>query len=225
MEKEKKNRTISASVTVISMAVLLLSLFFLRLKSETPPPPPKKAILIELSSVGGGGGGGYEQPTTTKTSARDAKNTATQNATDAPSVRRGTATQEAAPKTPTLNERAVFRGGRGGGAGGGEGTGTGSGRGSGFGPGEGSGSGGGIGYGTGTRGYTHMPNLEVYEDGTVYVEVHVTADGNVIGAKVLYGNKYPTTITNKEILESCIAKAKTAKYKPGKEEFRVIVFK
>jgi len=124
---------------------------------------------------------------------------------------------------PDMNT--AYRPGRGGGSGSGTGNGIGrgSGSGSGLGPGEGSETG--IGYGTGNRGYTYMPDLTLSETGVVYVEVHVDAEGNVIEARVINTNKYPTTITNPRIQADCVAKAKTAKYRKGKEELRIIVFK
>lgn len=82
-----------------------------------------------------------------------------------------------------------------------------------------------VAYGTGNRGYTYMPDLTVSESGVVFVEVHVDTDGNVIDARVVSTDKYPTTITDKHILEDCVARAKTAKYRKGKEELRIIVFK
>lgn len=142
---------------------------------------------------------------------------------------------------PNPNPNAVYRPGMGGGRGGGTGTGTGTGegsgrgpgfgsgegggRGSGFGTGEGSGRGSGVGYGTGNRGYTYMPELNVSVTGTVYVEVYVNMAGNVIDARVITSQKYPTTITDSRVQAECVAKAKTAKYKPGKEEIRIIIFK
>ncbi|MEG1556695.1 MAG: hypothetical protein RR356_08240, partial [Bacteroidales bacterium] len=84
---------------------------------------------------------------------------------------------------------------------------------------------GGVGYGTGNRGYTYMPDLTVNQMGQVFVEVHVNADGDVIEARIVNNSKYPTTITDSRIQADCIAKAKTAKYRKGKEEFRIIVFK
>jgi len=104
-------------------------------------------------------------------------------------------------------------------------TGGDSGSGGGTGLGSGKGNGGGVSYGTGNRGYTYMPDLTVSETGTVYVEVHVDTEGNVVEAHVINNSKYPTTITNPRIQADCISKAKTAKYRKGKEELRIIVFK
>ena len=101
----------------------------------------------------------------------------------------------------------------------------GSGEGSGLGPGTGGGHGGGIGYGTGSRGMINNINTTVNEEGQVCVEVHVTEEGNVISARVINTSKFRTTITNSAIQAQCIAQAKQARYKPGKEELRVIVFK
>jgi len=121
----------------------------------------------------------------------------------------------------------MYRGGRGGsGSGGGQGSGQGGGVGSGFNLGEGGGTGGNVGYGTGERGYAVIPNLEIEnEKGVVYVEVHVTAEGNVIEARIINNSKYPTTITNSKIQEECKKRAKSVKFKKGKEEFRIIMFK
>ena len=107
---------------------------------------------------------------------------------------------------------------------GGTGSGGGSGTGSGLGPGEGGGHGGGIGYGTGTRGMINTINTSVNQEGQVCVEVHVTAEGNVISARVINTSKFRTTIFNNAIQAQCIAQAKQARYKAGKEELRVIIF-
>ncbi|MBO7445482.1 MAG: sigma-70 family RNA polymerase sigma factor [Bacteroidales bacterium] len=119
--------------------------------------------------------------------------------------------------TPTVNQNAMFKGG--------SGSGIGTGTGSGLGPGEGSGIGGGIGYGTGSRGLVKQINTEVSEEGQVAVEVHVMADGTVSEAHIVNNSKGRTTITNTYIQQQCIREAKKAKYKPGKEEFRIILFK
>ena len=108
---------------------------------------------------------------------------------------------------------------------GGSGSGGGSGEGSGLGPGTGGGHGGGIDYGTGSRGMINNINTTVNEEGQVCVEVHVTEEGNVISARVINTSKFKTTITNSTIQAQCLAQAKQARYKPGKEELRVIIFK
>ncbi|MCL1969682.1 MAG: hypothetical protein FWF65_09090, partial [Bacteroidetes bacterium] len=122
---------------------------------------------------------------------------------------------------------AAYRPGKGGGASGGTGTGNGTGAGMGLGSGEGAGegSGKGIGYGSGNRAYVNIPDVSISENGIVYVEVHVTAQGNVINARILSTSKYPTNITNAKILEDCLTRARNAKYVTGKEELRIIVFK
>ena len=229
MDKEKKNKIISAGVTAITMLLLMVFMICCGFTETIPPPPAKKAILIELdANVGGGGGGGTPVPQEkAKPSNSSTEPVATQNAVEAPSVSntQKTTKQTAEDNSPKVNEDALFKPGRGGsGSGGGEGSGTGSGKGSGLGPGEGGGSGGGIGYGTGTRGVTHMPKQDVTEDGQVSVEVHVDENGNVIGARVINNSKHQTTITNSSIWKECIERAKTAKYVPGKEELRIIVF-
>ena len=106
----------------------------------------------------------------------------------------------------------------------GSGIGSGIGRGSGLGPGQGSGSGGGIGYGTGSRGLVHPINTSVSEEGQVCVEVHVLADGTVSEAHIINSGNHKTTVMNKTIQQQCVQEAKRAKYKPGKEELRIIVF-
>ena len=50
------------------------------------------------------------------------------------------------------------------------------------------------------------------------------ADGTVSEARVINNNKHKTTITNRNIQQQCVQEAKRAKYKPGKEELRIIVF-
>ena len=104
------------------------------------------------------------------------------------------------------------------------GSGIGSGTGSGLGPGEGAGSGGGVGYGTGHRGMINNIDATVNEEGQVCVEVHIAADGHVIDARVINNSKHKTTITNRNIQQQCVARAKQAIYKAGKEELRIIVF-
>ncbi|MBO7586884.1 MAG: energy transducer TonB [Bacteroidales bacterium] len=131
------------------------------------------------------------------------------------------------------DQSSMYRGrggtGSGGGSGSGIGSGLGPGTGSGIGSGEGSGlgpgHGGGIGYGTGSREMINTINTTVNTEGQVCVEVHVTEEGNVISARVINTSKFRTTINNSAIQAQCIAQAKQARYKPGKEELRVIIFK
>jgi hypothetical protein len=59
----------------------------------------------------------------------------------------------------------------------------------------------------------------------VYVEVHVTTEGNVSNARIISTAKYPTNITNAQILQECLNRALQAKYVAGKEELRIIIFK
>ena len=226
-KKEQKDRMWSGLSSVVSIALIIVLLLTFGLKSQIPPPPPKKTFYVELDAeVGGGGGGGMDAPSPNKVMNTAAPNYATQNAQQAPSVahsdKTSTTTQPAQPK---VDQSAIFKGGKGGsGSGGGQGSGIGTGTGSGLGPGEGSGSGGGIGYGTGSRGLVHQINTNVTEEGQVCVEVHVMADGTVSEARVVNTTKNKTTITNREIQKQCVQEAKRAKYKPGKEELRIIVF-
>lgn len=226
-KKEQKDRLWSGLSSVVSIALIIVLLLTFGLKSQIPPPPPKKTFYVELDAeVGGGGGGGMDAPSPNKVTNTAAPNYATQNAQQAPSVahsdKTSTTTQPAQPK---VDQSAIFKGGKGGsGSGGGQGSGIGTGTGSGLGPGEGSGSGGGIGYGTGSRGLVHQINTNVTEEGQVCVEVHVMADGTVSEARVVNTTKNKTTITNREIQKQCVQEAKRAKYKPGKEELRIIVF-
>lgn len=90
--------------------------------------------------------------------------------------------------------------------------------------GQGSSSGSGIGYGTGLRGLVHPINTSVSEEGQVCVEVHVMVDGTVSEAWVINSGNHKTTITNHQIQQQCVQEAKRAKYKPGKEELRILVF-
>ncbi len=223
--QEKKDNIISAIVTVLVMILLLIISLFISMTSLDPPPPPKKVLLIEMSSGGGGGGNSAPQKAVAKPT--PSQNLASQNAADAPSVAKpqpNTTSKPTAPvvEQPKVDQNAVYRPGKGGGAGGGSGSGSGSGKGSGIGPGEGSGSGGGIGYGNGNRGYAKIPDMTINEKGQVVVEVHVSANGDVINARILPNG---TTITNSEIQKECIRRAKQTKYRPGDEELRKIVFK
>jgi len=231
MNEEKKIRLFSWISTCVFMLGLLVILYFLGLYQQVPPPPAKKVLLIEMSMEGGGGGGGNESPNHLKVAGGTAENYLTSTDISLPSIPvslKKSISQENTTATvtePSPNTNAAYRPGMGGGKGGGTGTGNGTGKGSGFGEGEGGGNGGGIGYGTGNRGYTYMPELNVTEPGTVYVEVHVDEAGVVVDARVITSRKYPTTITDYRVQAQCVAKAKTAKYRSGKEELRIIVFK
>lgn len=230
MSEERKNKVISASVTTLVMGLLFLILIFCSFSYQNPPPAPKKVIFIELADLGGGGGGGNQADAKSATKASSAPNMATQNSEEAPSVVTNPNPKPNANTTPVINtpkpdNNAMFRPGMGGGSGGGTGTGTGSGTGTGIGPGTGDHSGGGIGYGVGNRGMVRIPDMTIKEEGVVYVEVHVNADGTVQDAKVLNTSKYPTSITSAAIRNECLNRAKNVKYVSGKEELRIIVFK
>ncbi len=225
-----KDKVISWCAAIGSMALILILLASFGLKSQIPPPPPKKTFYVELESpTGGGGGGGTPEPTKTSSRTPSGQTYATQNAQDAPSVARSdkpsTTNSQPAVSTPKPDQSAMYRGRGGTGSGGGSGSGIGTGTGSGLGPGEGGGHGGGHGYGTGDRGMINKIITSVNEEGQVSVEVLVTAEGNVISARVINTSKFKTTITNRNIQQQCVVRAKQAKYKPGKEELRVIVFK
>jgi len=231
MSTEKKNKVISSVVTALSLALLLIVLYTLGLYSQVPPPEPKQMILIELTS-GGGGGGGSDMPKSARSVSSEAPNLATQEAEEAPVVTPNPNPTESQNDNSVAAEAkpdpgAAYRPGKGGGTGGGTGTGSGTGAGMGLGSGEGAGagSGKGIGYGSGNRAYVNIPDVNINEVGVVYVEVHVTAQGNVINARILNNSKYPTNITNAKIQQECVARALSAKYVTGKEEFRIIVFK
>ena len=232
MSTEKKNKIISSVVTALMMLLVFLISYFFGLYSQVPPPEARQLILIEFAP-GGGGGGGSDMPKTTKNAANDAPNLATQETEEAPVIITNPKPTKTQSDNPVVAEAkpepgAIYKGGgKGGGTGGGTGTGTGTGLGTGEGSGEGSGkgSGKGIGYGSGNRGYVNIPDVNINEAGVVYVEVHVTAEGNVINARILSTPKYPTNITNAKIQQECLARALSAKYITGKEELRIIVFK
>jgi len=97
--------------------------------------------------------------------------------------------------------------------------------GDGMGVGSNEGTGRGIGYGSGNRAYINIPDVNINENGVIYIEVHVTEKGDVINARILSTAKYPTNITNAKTQQECLARALSAKYVSGKEEMRVIVFK
>ncbi len=227
----RKDELVSGTTAVVSLVLVVVFLLACGLKTQIPPPPSKKVFLVELDAdVGGGGGGGMNVPSPSRKVRTSAPDYATQNAQDAPSVAHSentaTKTETPASTTPKINQSAIFKGGRGGtGSGGGSGSGIGTGTGSGLGPGTGSGSGGGIGYGTGTRGMVKSIRTTVNEEGQVCVEVHVLEDGTVKDARVISTGKFKTTITNRLIQQQCKEEALRAKYRPGKEELRVIIFK
>ena len=231
LDHNTKDDLISSGVSIISMILIIVLLMVFGLKSVIPPPPPKKTFYVDIAEyVGGGGGGGTPEATRSTPRASSSPNVATQNAQDAPSVARSdkpTNTQNTQPavSTPKPDESSMYRGRGGTGSGGGSGSGIGSGDGSGLGPGTGGGHGGGVGYGTGSRGMINNINTTVSEEGQVCVEVHVSPEGNVLSARVINTTKFKTTISNSAIQAQCITQAKQARYKPGKEELRVIIFK
>lgn len=231
MSTERKNNLISSFVTSIIFSILLMLLYFCGLYFQVPPPQPKEMILIEFTS-GGGGGGGAENKQSTQTPISETPDIATQIDQEAPVVPTNpkptkTNTDKSTVSEPKQEPGAAYRPGKGSGSGGGSGTGsgTGAGMGTGSGDGAGDGSGRGIGYGSGNRAYVNIPDVNINENGNIYVEVHVTAQGNVINARIISNEKYPTTITNTKIQNDCLVRALSAKYIIGKEELRIIVFK
>ncbi len=228
LDHNTKDDLIASGSTIAALVLIIVLLLAFGLKSIIPPPPPKKTFYVDIAEyAGGGGGGGTPDPTPSTSRQPSGQTYATQNAQSAPSVAQSdkpsTTNNTQAPKSdPNAEYRS--RGRSGSGSGGGEGSGIGSGTGKGLGPGEGGGHGGGIGYGTGTRGMINTINTTVNEEGQVCVEVHVTAEGNVISARVINTSKFKTTISNSAIQAQCIAQAKQARYKAGKEELRVIIF-
>lgn len=226
--ENRKDNVIAWCTMIGTMALLLILLLACSLKTQIPPPPPKQMVYVDIAPVGGGGGGGTPQVASNPKPAAG-QNYATQNAQDAPAVNHSNKTStntqtQTVPTTPKPDQSSMYHGRGGTGSGGGSGSGIGSGTGSGLGPGEGAGSGGGVGYGTGHRGMINNIDATVNEEGQVCVEVHIAADGHIIDARVVNNNKYKTTITNRNIQQQCVARAKQARYKPGKEELRIIVF-
>lgn len=226
--ENRKDNVIAWCTTIGTMTLLLILLLACSFKTQIPPPPPKQMVYVDISPMGGGGGGGTPQVASNPKPAAG-QNYATQNAQDAPAVnhsnRTSTNTQtQTVPSQPKPDQSSMYHGRGGTGSGGGQGSGIGSGTGSGLGPGEGAGSGGGVGYGTGHRGMINNIDATVNEEGQVCVEVHIAADGHVIDARVINNSKHKTTITNRNIQQQCVARAKQAIYKPGKEELRIIVF-
>jgi len=233
MSAETKNNVISAGVTTLTLVFVFILFYCLGLYSQVPPPEARKYVLIEFAEMsGGGGGGGSEMPKSAHKSSLEAPDYATQTAEDTPAVSPNSKPSKSKntdgeSSEPKPDPGVTYRPGKGGGSGGGigTGTGTGTGMGTGSGDGTGSGSGKGIGYGKGSRAYVNIPDVNINENGEVYVEVHVTAQGNVINARILNTPKYPTNITNAKILEECLKRALNTKYERGKEELRVIIFK
>ena len=227
--ENRKDNVIAWCTTIGTMALLLILLLACSLKTQIPPPPPKQLVYVDIAPMGGGGGGGTPD-VASNPKPSTGQNYATQNAQDAPAVthsNRTSTTQQTqtTPAQPKPDQSSMYHGRGGRGSGGGNGDGTGSGNGNGLGPGDGDGSGGGIGYGTGNRGMINTIDVSVSEGGQVCVEVHIAANGQVISAQVISKKNYQTTISNKNIQQQCVAKAKQARYVPGKEELRIIVFK
>lgn len=229
LDHNTKDDLISSGVSIISMILIIVLLMVFGLKSIIPPPPPKKTFYVDIAEyVGGGGGGGTPDPTPSTARHSSGQTYATQNAQAAPSVAQSdkpTTTNNTQTQKSDPNAEYKSRGKSGTGSGGGSGSGIGSGEGSGLGPGTGGGHGGGVGYGTGSRGMINNINTTVSEEGQVCVEVHVSPEGNVLSARVINTSKFKTTISNSAIQAQCITQAKQARYKPGKEELRVIIFK
>lgn len=226
--ENRKDNVIAWCTTIGTMALLLILLLACSLKTQIPPPPPKQMVYVNIEPMGGGGGGGTPEVASNPRPS-SGESYASQNAQDAPAVshsNKPTArpTNPTVPTTPKPDQSSMYHGRSGSGSGGGSGSGIGSGTGSGLGPGEGGGSGGGVGYGTGHRGMLNNIDATVNEEGQVCVEVHIAADGHVIDARVINNGKNKTTITNRNIQQQCVARAKQAIYKPGKEELRIIVF-
>ena len=226
--ENRKDNVIAWCSTIGTMTLLLILLLACSLKTQIPPPPPTQMVYVDIEPMGGGGGGGTPQVASNPKPAAG-QDYATQNAQDAPAVnhsnRTSTNTQsQTVPSTPKPDQSSMYHGRGGSGRGGGSGSGIGSGTGSGLGPGEGGGSGGGVGYGTGHRGMINNIDATVNEEGQVCVEVHIAADGHIIDARVINTSQHKTTITSRNIQQQCVARAKQALYKPGKEEMRIIVF-
>ena len=246
MSMETKNKVISFFVTTVIMMLLLLLLYYFGLYSQNPPPEPKNLVLIEFSTYeggGGGGGGNYKMPHASGENYVETPNWATQDAEDVPVIATSSNPKPAQTKSDIINapiepqpepgvtykpgKGSGTGGGSGGGSGGGIGTGTGTGKGAGMGTGEGGGigSGKGPGYGTGNRAYTNIPDVNINENGVVYVEVHINVHGSVINARIINTEKFPTTITNAKVQQDCLNRALSAKYVAGKDELRIIMFK
>lgn len=82
----------------------------------------------------------------------------------------------------------------------------------------------GISYGTDRRVVINNIDATINEEGQVCVEVHVAADGHVVDAHVINNSHHKTTITNRDIQQQCVSRAKRARYEAGEEELRIIVF-
>lgn len=228
-KRTRNYRIISATVTCVTLVLIIVLLLACGLKSQVPPPPPKNLFYVDIVSVGGGGGGGgIAKSRPAQVHRASGQPYATQNAQEAPAINTSEShnpnVEPAAPAKPVLNPDATYHGRSGTGSGGGSGSGIGSGTGFGLGAGTGGGSGGGNGYNTEKRTLMNNIDLNVNIPGQVYVEVHVSTDGIVTSAEVINNSKYKTTITNSDIQKQCVEKAKQARFERGKDEYRVIFF-
>lgn len=226
---EKRNVYISAGLTALICAIILVLLFLFGF-SVPLPLPEEKGVVIE---VGGGGGGGMEEilkddiaeiVESQQAAAVAEENVVTQNTEDVnytvpeKTVVSDKKVEVKTPAKPTPDQRVQnFKWGSGGGTGTGSGTGSGTGEGSGSGTGIGSGSGSGAGSGNGVsfnlkgRSAKKIPKPQYTEDdqGKVVVAVWVDKDGNVTRAEA---GQVGSTISNPALWEKAKRSALQAKF-------------
>lgn len=216
---DKKRRLISGVITLVFYLLVFVLLSFLGLPYQDPPPAERGVEISagDLTDTGdalaGVTGGDVAQERESNFSPKDADNIATQNTEDSPITSKPTKTREnkKQPKTPTVENDAMFPGKKGA-------RGKGQGSGSGFGQGENGIGGGGNGSNASGSGYSlngrtakslPKPETNKKETGNVVVMIEVNPEGVVIRATA--GVK-GTTLMDSNIWRKCEQAAKKAKF-------------
>lgn len=217
--KDQKRRLISGAITLLFYLLVFVLLSFLGLPYQDPPPAEQGVEISagDLTDMGdavmGNMGGDIAQEKQSNFSPRDADNIATQNTEDSPITSKPTRTRQnqKQPKTPTVENDAMFPGKKGA-------KGNGQGSGSGYGQGENGTGGGGSGANASGNGYSlngrtakYLPKPETNrkETGNVVVMIEVNPEGEVV--KATAGVK-GTTLMDSNIWRKCEQAAKKAKF-------------
>lgn len=217
--KDQKRRLISGAITLLFYLLVFVLLSFLGLPYQDPPPAERGVEISagDLTDMGdavmGAMGGDIAQESQSNISPDDADNIATQNTEDSPITSKPTKTKQnkKQPKTPTVENDAIFPGKKGA-------KGNGQGSGTGYGQGENGTGGGGNGANTSGNGYSlngrtakylPKPDNKKNETGNVVVLIEVNPEGEVIRATA--GVK-GTTLMDSNIWRKCEQAAKKAKF-------------
>ncbi|MCR5114658.1 MAG: hypothetical protein K6A95_03150 [Bacteroidales bacterium] len=236
MKRDNEYKLISAGVTLVSFALLIVFLVFCGFTYLDPPPQPENQVEvmvqeIELAEDMGGGnlmdGGNFNPqkptpspevpPTPTKTGMRN--NTPTTNTATSPTGPKANVPEQPKPNSSAMfgtdkvgtGQNASTAGGNTSGHGGASGHGDGLGYGNAAG--SGGGTGGGTGSGSGKPGWAIAPNwsgITSPQDFTFTLKVTVDDNGNVTDVRRGSNCNAPENIVNQ-----AIARIKSAKFKKG----------